>query len=96
MPSAMEDDGYIYFELKSCVYGKHESAHEFNDMLDKDLKRLGLQSIKADPYLYTMKTEDGIIMFSAHVDDLLFTNGIIMFSAHVDDLLFTTPNITWR
>jgi hypothetical protein len=68
----LDDDKKIYFELKSYAYDLRESSHEFNDILVKDLKRIGMQQ-NADPCPYMMKTDDGILILSAHVDDLLLT-----------------------
>jgi hypothetical protein len=73
-------DGCLYFELKRYVYGLHEASHEFNGFLDKKLKEIGFQPTKADNCLYVRKTDDGDMILSAHVDDMLLTS----------------PNIKWR
>jgi len=52
-------NGCLYFELKTYVYGLHESPREFNTMLDKDIQALGFKPSKVDPCLYIKKTKYG-------------------------------------
>jgi hypothetical protein len=72
--SMLEEDGCLYFELKRYVYGLHEASNQFNGLLDKHLKELGFKASKADPCLYTKLSEDGLMILSVHVDDMLLTS----------------------
>jgi hypothetical protein len=69
----LQNDGCLYFELNRYVYGLHEASNEFNSMLDKQLQDIGFKPSVADRCLYTKKVEDGIIVMSVHVDDMLLT-----------------------
>jgi len=69
----LHDDGCLYFELNKYIYGLPESPHEFNNLLDKRLRSIGLVPTRSDKCMYTMQTQDGRIIVSAHVDDMLVT-----------------------
>jgi len=66
-------DGCLYFKLERYVYGLHEAPWKFNGHLDNHLRNLGFQPSKADKCLYIKDTDDGKIMLSDHVDDMLLT-----------------------
>jgi hypothetical protein len=70
----IESDGCLYFELKRFVYGLHEAPHEFNNFVDSHLTNLGFKATKADKCLYTKDTEDGKLILSLHVDDMLLSS----------------------
>ena len=70
----LENDGCLYFELNRYVYGLHEASNQFNSFLDKHLQEIGFRPAKADPCMYTMDTEDGKLVVSIHVDDMLLTS----------------------
>jgi hypothetical protein len=69
----LQNDGCLYFELNRYVYGLHEASTEFNNLIDKQLQENGFMPTKADRCLYTKHTEDGLIILSIHVDDMLLT-----------------------
>ena len=69
----LHSDGCLYFELQRYVYGLHEASHEFNSALDKALREEGFTPTRADRCLYVKKTEDGMLILSVHVDDMLLT-----------------------
>jgi len=69
----LHDDGCLYFELNKYIYGLPESPHEFNHLLDKRLRNIGLVPTRSDKCMYTLQTEDGRIIVSTHVDDMLVT-----------------------
>ena len=69
----LEPDGCLYFELESYVYGLHEASHEFNSLLDQQLKKIGFVASKVDECLYVKKVKEGRIILSVHVDDMLLT-----------------------
>ena len=73
--------GVIYVKLKSYLYGMQEAPHEFRVHLDSSLKELGFIQSRADSCFYTKKTEN---------------DGMMMLSTHVDDILLTSPNIKWQ
>jgi len=73
MAQYLHDDGCLYFELNKYIYGLPESPHEFNNLLDKRLRNIGLVPTRSDKCMYTLQTEDGRIIVSAHVDDMLVT-----------------------
>jgi hypothetical protein len=67
-------DGCMYFELNCYMYGMQEASHEFNIMLSQIIQNIGFQTSIADPCVYTMNTEDGLMILSTHVDDVLLTS----------------------
>jgi hypothetical protein len=69
----VHSDGCLYFELKRYVYGLHEASHEFNGLLDKHLRGMGFKPERADRCQYILKTSEGRIILSIHVDDMLLT-----------------------
>ena len=73
MKKYLHTDGCLYFELTKFLYGLAEAPHQFNLYLDSKLKEIGFEPTKADPCLYTLKTEDGLSLLSTHVDDMLVT-----------------------
>ena len=66
-------NGCLYFELKTYVYGLHESPREFNTMLDKDIQSLGFKPSKVDPCFYVKQSNHGTMILSVHIDDMLLT-----------------------
>lgn len=73
MKSFVHTDGCLYFKLHRFLYGLHESPHEFNSMLDGDLKAIGFQQSASDKCLYTKKTPEGFLYLNVHVDDMLLS-----------------------
>jgi len=69
----LHNDGCLYFKLERYVYGLHEAPNKFNGYLDSHLKKIGFNPSKTDKYFYTKDTEEGKIMLSDHVDDMLLT-----------------------
>ena len=71
--ACLHTDGCLYFKLERYVYGLHEAPNKFNGFLDSHLKKIGFNPSKADKCFYTKDTEEGKIMLSDHVDDMLVT-----------------------
>ena len=61
------------YELNRYVYGLHEAPRAFNSLLDKTLQDMGMKPTKADPCVYTIKRNRGMLILSVHVDDMLLT-----------------------
>jgi len=70
----VERNGCMYVRLNKYMYGLQESPHEFNSLLNDSLISIGFKRSKADKCLYTKQTDDGLMIVSAHVDDLLVTS----------------------
>lgn len=51
-----------------------ESPHKFNLQLDNDLSDLKFTACKADPYMYTKRTKDGIVIESVRIDNILVSS----------------------
>jgi hypothetical protein len=69
----IHEDGCLYFKLERYVYGLHEAPNKFNGFLDGHLKKIGFTPSRADKCFYIKETEEGKIMLSDHVDDMLAT-----------------------
>jgi Reverse transcriptase (RNA-dependent DNA polymerase) len=72
--SFLSDDGRMYLRIHRYMYGMQESPHEFNAMLDKELKKIGFQLSRADRCLYVKKDRHGQIIVSVHVDYMLVSS----------------------
>ena len=75
-PSRVKDldtDGCLYFEILRYIYGLHEAPHEFNCLLDNELRKVGFVPSSVDPCSYCKKVDGGFIRLSVHVDDILMT-----------------------
>ena len=76
----LHEDGCLYFKLDRYVYGLHEAPNKFNGFLDEHLKKIGFVPSTVDKCFYIKETDEGKIMLSDHVDDMLLT----------------FPSIAWR
>ena len=83
----LHDDGSLYFEIKSYIYGLHETPHEFNQLLDKTLIDIGLTRSPADLCAYVRKEPEGFMRISVQVDDILFTCPHIKHSSWFEEQL---------
>lgn len=70
----VDRSGWLILKLEKYMYGLQESPHQFNALLDQALVELDFKKCRADPCLYTKVTSDGLMIVSAHVDDLLVTS----------------------
>ena len=61
----------VYYRVHKTLYGLKQAAHEWNQELDRELKRLGFRQSKGDPCLYTRKTSAGTINLVVWVDDVI-------------------------
>ena len=71
------EDGTMYMEMKKFLYGHPEAPHAFNSLLDQTLKKVGFKVTKADQCCYTKQTNEGPMIVSTHVDDMLLTTPTI-------------------
>lgn len=56
------------------MYGLCEAPNQFHALLDRTLREIKFIPTKADPCMYTRSTKSGLMVLSAHVDDLLLTS----------------------
>jgi hypothetical protein len=67
-------DGCLYLRLNKFVYGLQESSAEFSGLLKRTLLSMGFYQSRADACQFFKKTKSGLMVISAHVDDLLLTS----------------------
>lgn len=69
----LSEDGCLYASLKKYIYGLQEASHEFNNLLHRTLVAMGFRASKADRCVYVKSTPEGVMIASAHVDDILLS-----------------------
>jgi hypothetical protein len=87
-------DKCIYFRLNSFLYGLHESPHEFNCMLNKDLILHGFIKSKADDCIYVKESNKKLIIISVHVDDMLIAAPSIKDQQWFEDTFMSKYELT--
>ena len=71
-PKGFIADGqeHLICRLKKSLYGLKQSSRCWNQVLDAQLKKMGLQQSTSDPCIYTSK-KDGLFSLAIYVDDIL-------------------------
>ncbi|UYV82515.1 hypothetical protein LAZ67_21002634 [Cordylochernes scorpioides] len=62
---------HLYCQLKRSLYGLKQSGRCWNKYLDEWLKKKGFMRNPVDPCVYKLKLNEGMIIFSLYVDDIL-------------------------
>ena len=71
-PDSFIADGqeHLVCRLKKSLYGLKQSSRCWSQVLDAQLKKMGLQQSPSDPCIYTSK-KDGLFIIAIYVDDIL-------------------------
>ncbi|UYV61953.1 hypothetical protein LAZ67_1007155 [Cordylochernes scorpioides] len=62
---------HLYCQLKRSLYGLKQSGRCWNKCLDEWLKKKGFMRNPVDPCVYKLKLNEGMIILSLYVDDIL-------------------------
>ncbi|UYV82176.1 hypothetical protein LAZ67_21001267 [Cordylochernes scorpioides] len=62
---------HLYCQLKRSLYGLKQSGRCWNKCLDEWLKKKGFVRNPVDPCVYKLKLNEGMIILSLYVDDIL-------------------------
>jgi len=80
-PGASEEDGQYAWKLEKSLYGLKQAGHNFNCLMDRQLRKLGFRAAEADECLYILSAaRRSFLAVVLYVDDL------IVVYAHKEDL----------
>lgn len=71
LPEGFGKGGGNVAHLKKALYGLKQAGRAWSEKLHRTLVSLGFEQVKAQPSLFTYRSEDSIILLLAHVDDLI-------------------------
>jgi hypothetical protein len=71
-------DRSIKYKLNRALYGLKQAGHQWHKTLAATLGSLGLEPLRSEPCIFSLRTDQGVVFVAAYVDDLIICGDLCM------------------